>query len=316
MILILNARNVVPRWRGPVTAVMLIALLAGACGGGAPPDSQGHTVVATTTILGDVARNIVGDNGTVEVLVPIGADPHDYQASAQQIATLQRADLVIANGLGLEGGLDDVLRTASEDGANVLELGEQLEPIPFTGEVQSGAGSSGLDPHFWFDPIRMAEAARLIAVELSGVDDSIDWPGRAAAYAAELSQADEDIQQILAAIPADDRKLVTNHDALGYFAARYDFEVVGVVIPGGSTLADPSSAELAALIEEIRRQEVRAVFAETTEPSALADAVAAEVGDIAVIELFTGSLGGPNSGADTLIGLLLTNASRIAAALT
>jgi zinc/manganese transport system substrate-binding protein len=113
------------------------------------------------------------------------------------------------------------------------------------------------------------------------------------------------------------RLLVTNHDALGYFADRYDFEIVGVVIPGGSTLADPSSAELAALVETLLETDVPAIFAETSSPAQLAETVAAEAGnDVEVVELHTGSLGEPGSGADTLIGMLRTNATRIRDALT
>jgi zinc/manganese transport system substrate-binding protein len=122
---------------------------------------------------------------------------------------------------------------------------------------------------------------------------------------------------MLADIPASRRKLVTNHDSLGYFADRYGFEIIGAVVPGGSTLGDPSSAELAGLVEKISSAGVPAIFAETTEPTALAEAVAREVGDdVVVVELYTGSLGEQGSGADTLIGMLLTDAGRIAGALT
>jgi zinc/manganese transport system substrate-binding protein len=110
--------------------------------------------------------------------------------------------------------------------------------------------------------------------------------------------------------------MVTNHEAFGYFADRYGFEILGVVIPGGSTLAQPSSAELAGLVEVMEQSGTRAIFAETTEPTTLADAVAAELGDdVEVVELFTESLGGPGSGAETLAAMLLTNAGRISEAL-
>ena len=110
--------------------------------------------------------------------------------------------------------------------------------------------------------------------------------------------------------------MVTNHEAFGYFADRYGFEIVGVVIPGGSTLAEPSSSELADLVEVINQSGTSAIFAETTQPSSLAEAVAAELGDdVEVVELFTESLGGPGSGAETLQEMLLTNAARISEAL-
>ena len=109
---------------------------------------------------------------------------------------------------------------------------------------------------------------------------------------------------------------MTNHDSLGYFAQRYQLEVMGAVVPGGTTLAEPSSAALASLVELMQIEDIRVIFSENTEPAAVAEAVAAEVGpNVSVVELFTGSLGGPGSGAETLIDLLLTNAMRIAGAL-
>lgn len=300
-------------------ALALLGLLAAACGAAdeAGTNGDGAVVVTTTTVLGDVARNIVGDDGIVEVLLPIGADPHDYQPSARQVAQIQEADLVVANGLGLEEGLVDILDAAAADGANVLYVGEYLDPIPF-GEDGAGHGAdhSDDDPHVWLDPVRMAEAGRVIAGELGLIDADKAWGARAEAYAAELLVVDQDIQQMLAVLPAESRKLVVNHRSLGYFADRYGFEIIGSVVPGGATLGDPSSAELSALVDVIKTADVKAIFAETTESAAVAEAVAAEVGrQVKVVSLYTGSLGEAGSGADTLAGMLLTNAELIAGAL-
>lgn len=266
-------------------------------------------MVATTTILGDVVANIVGDAAEVEVLMPSGASPHDYQASSQQVAAINRADLVVANGFGLEEGLEDVLRAAVGDGARVLEVATTVTPIP---------GNIGNDPHFWLDPVRMAEAVQAIGAELEVVDQGSDaWVDRADAYASELLEAHQQIEDVLYQVAPDDRMLVTNHDSFAYFGDRYGFEVVGVVIPGGSTLGDPSSDELAALVDVVETEEVPVIFAETTEASALAEAVADEVGrDIDVVDLYTGSLGDSGSGSETYIRMLMTNASLIANALS
>ena len=165
--------------------------------------------------------------------------------------------------------------------------------------------------------MRVAEAAHLIAHELAALDPSIDWEGRADAYASKIEDLHTEIEALLAPIPDADRKLITNHEALGYFAARYGFEVVDTVIPGGATLAEPGTAELAALVERIQEEGIPAIFAETIESTALAEALAAEAGgDVKVVELYTGSLGEPGSGADTLIGMLRINAQRIADAHT
>ncbi len=308
-------------------------------------------VIATTTILGDVVANVVGGDARIDVLLPPGADPHDYQISSSQAAMLYDVDLVVVNGLGLEEGLIDVLEAAEADGVHILEVAGQLDPIPFSfedahhGEEEGEDGgedhgdeeeeegedhgdeeeeeeghhgdTSGLDPHFWTDPLRVARAAMLIAEALEAVEPSIDWAARAEAYAATLTELDEEIQDLLAPIPHDNRKLITNHDSLGYFADRYGFEIIGAVIPGGATLADPSSAQLAELVEEIVEEGVKVIFAETIEPTALAEAVAAEAGtDVAVVELHTGSLGEPGTPTDNIVGMLRDNAKRIADALS
>ena len=266
--------------------------------------------MVTTTILGDVVTNIVGADASVEILMPTGAEPHDYQASARQVAALSKADIVFVNGLGLEAALIDVLESAAADGANIFEVGPLLDPLPFG---DNGSGAESDDPHVWMDPIRMAEAAFIIAKALGSLDANVDWQARASAYGALLEGTNQEIEKILAGVAARDRLLVTNHDSLGYLADRYGFVVVGTVVPGGSTLGNPSSEELAHLVRVIEQQDVRALFVETTQPSALAEALAAEVGgEVEVIELYTGSLGAPGSGADTLIGMLLTNARRIA----
>ncbi len=297
-----------------IATLVVLVMAVAACGDAETPDEDRQVkVVATTTILGDLARNVVGSDGDVQVLIPAGADPHDFSASARQVAAIVGADLVLANGVNLEQGLDDVLDSAIGDGANVVRVGDLLNPQRFVDQDSN----SEFDPHVWLDPLRMADAAGIVAGELALIRAGVDWEGRATTYAAELRETDEEIQAALAAVPAERRVLVTNHDSMGYFATRYDFEIVGVVIPGGSSLAEPSSAEMAALVAEISELEVPAIFAETTDSSTLAEAVAAEVGrEVDVVELYTGSLGEAGSGAETLIEMLLTNARRIVAALS
>lgn len=303
---------------------MAIVLVAGAlaltgCDAGSDPDADdGITVIATTTILGDIAANVVGDSGTVTVLVPVGASPHDYQASAKQVAEIEKADLVVANGLGLEEGLGDVLDSARSDGSNILEIAPLVNPLPFAAAGAGEAtGNSGDDPHFWLDPLRDAEAARLIASALAAFAPGTDWQERADAYGRELATLDGEIEDILSAVPDEQRMLVTSHSAFGYFADRYGFQIIGVVIPGGSTLAEPSSSDLSNLVGEVRNTGVSAIFAETTEPTTLADSVAAETGEsIQVVQVYTGSLGEPGGEASTLAGMLITNARRVADALS
>ena len=307
-----------------VAMVGLVAALLTGCGTDDGNDGA-VSVVATTTILGDIVRNVVGDNADVEVLMPVGVNPHDFQPSSQQVAAIQRADLVVANGLDLETGLHDVLDAAEGDGVLVWEVAPDLDPLPFAAvdhededghEDEADHEHGSLDPHFWLDPLRVAAAAGLLADHLEEVATGYDWSAAAAEYSAELEALHGDSIDGLAAIAASNRKLVTNHLSLGYFSDRYDFEMIGTVIPGGASLANPSSSELALLVETIEHEQVPAIFTETIEPDALAQAVAAEVGyDVAVVELYTGSLGEPGTEGDTLIGMLATNVERVAEAL-
>jgi zinc/manganese transport system substrate-binding protein len=304
------------------------ALLLAACGTSSPDEdaadsAQGVSVVATTTMLGDVVAQVTAcAGGSTTTLMPVGADPHDFSPSSEQVASIVAADLVVANGLGLEEGLADAIESAEVDGATVLEVAELVDPIEFGGhghddEEHSGEEEHGdLDPHFWHDAMRMATAAQLVGDELAAAtgDDTFSECGQQVAD--DLRGTDAEVREILSRLDDDQRVLVTDHDALGYFAEAYDFEVAGVVIPGGATLAEPSSQELADLVQVITQEEVPAIFSNTAAPSDLTDAVAAEAGaTVEVVELYVGSLGPQGSGAQTYAGMMLANAQRIADAL-
>jgi zinc/manganese transport system substrate-binding protein len=312
----------------------LLLLVAAGCGGdeAVPPPAgacAGPRVVATTSILGDVMRHVVGEPSRVEVLMPVGADPHSFQASAAQAVAMREADLVVVNGLGLEEGLRTVIEAAEADGVTVVEAASFVEALPFGYEqansgheveegVEEGDAHGTLDPHIWTDPARMADVVSGLGEALASADPACADRWRAAAedYREELLSLDGEIEAILAVIPPERRKLVTSHHAFGYFADRYGFELVGAIIPGGATLAAPSPADLAALVETLRSEGVRAIFAETTQPADLAEALAAELGEgVEVVSLYTGSLGESGSGADTYVGMQRVNAERIAAAL-
>lgn len=287
---------------------VVLAVVGSACVGGG--DGDRPLVVATTTVLGDLVTAVVGDAAQVETLLPVGADPHDFEPSSRQVARVVDAELVVAVGLELEEGLEDLLASAESEGVPVLRVGPRVEP-DWLGD------SVVLDPHVWMDPIRMALAAELIAAELERIGVPGPWASNAATARATFERLDADIRSTLDAIPAERRYLVTSHDSLRYFATRYDLTVVGSVVEGGSTMARPSSARLAELIDEIERLGITAVFGETTEPSALLDAIAAEPGlDVVVVELHVGSLGEPGSPSGTYVGMMRENARLVAAGLT
>lgn len=349
------------------------ALTATACGGGTDPgesaadasgDSATPRIVATTSILGDITSNVVGDLATVEVIIPADTDPHDFEPSAQQAAELRDAELIIANGLLLEEGLLATLESAEADGVKVLYVGDVVDPLVWDeeghSEEEGGAavatpaafgvslagddhsGEEGhseeeghskdeghsdeegdahgeYDPHFWFDPVRMSTATGAIAeavAQNTGLDaDTLNR--QAAAYQAQLAELDAELEAQFATIPAERRLLVTDHDAFGYLAEHYGFEILGTVYPSGSELAEPSAGELADLADLITERGVPAIFSENIASPDLADALAAEVGsEVAVVELFSDSVGGGGSGAETYLAMMRTNGERITGALS
>lgn len=278
-------------------------------------------VVATTTVLGDVTEQIVTcGGGDVTVLMPIGTDPHEFTPSSEQVAQLVRANLVVANGLGLEEGLAQALESAESDGARVLTIADKVDPIEFGGHDDHAEGDGhdhgSQDPHFWMDMNRMADAAQIIGDELAETTGDAAYAECGTQVADDIRAAETEVRTLLEGVPADRRILVTDHDALGYLADAYGYEVVGTVIPGGSTLGQPSSADLADLVATMRAEGVTTIFSGVGNPAAVADAVAAELGDdVQVVSLYEGSVGEPGSGAETYIGMMKANASAIASAL-
>lgn len=288
---------------------VLVVLASGltACGEGEADGGDRPLVIATTTILGDIVRHTAGTTVDVEVLMPVGADPHEFAASAQQAAKLRRAALVVANGVGLEAGLLDVIAAAEADGVTVLRLGERLEPRPFVAGHADDHDEDDvheLDPHVWMDPVRIADGVSIIAEQLRE-SAGIDVGESAALYRSEVLDLNDEIAAMIELIPPERRMLVTNHFSYGYYADRYGLRLLGTVIPAATTAAETSAADFAALVDLLEREQVSVVFGSTTEPATLAEALAEEVGyDVSVVKLYTGSLGEPGSGAETYVDMM------------
>lgn len=305
-----------------IGALALAIALATGCASNEPGASASTpTVVVTTSILGDVVENVVGDAAEVEVLMPAGVDPHEFDLSAAQVAEMQEADVIVANGLGFEAGMADAVDAAEGAGVPVYEVAPALDPLPLAhGADDEDRGGSGLDPHVFTDPRRMAQGVENLAAALGDEVAALDSGAvraRADAYAADVRATDTTIAEELAAVPDRRRVLVTNHEVFSYFADRYDFEVAGTVIPSGTTLAEPSSQELSHLADTIREYDVPAIFADASSPTELADALADESGlDVQVVPLFSESLGEPGSGAETYLDMVQANADAITDALT
>ena len=286
---------------------VVLAVAGSACSVDQSEGDGRPLVIATTTILGDLVANTAGGAVQVEVLMPIGADPHDFAPSARQAARLRVATLVVANGIGLEETLLDVIDAAEQDGVEVMRLGELLDPQPFSGGGAADGGFNGLDPHVWMDPIRMADAVGLIADRL-GSSAGVDVGASATAYRSRILEANDEITSMIEAVPPGRRMMVTNHFSYGYYADRYGITLLGTVIPAATTGAETSAADFAALVDLLEREGVSVVFGSTTEPTTLAEALSEEVGyEVKVVKLYTGSLGEAGSGAETYIDMMLSS---------
>ncbi|MFD4369703.1 zinc ABC transporter substrate-binding protein AztC [Rhodococcus sp. NPDC058521] len=294
---------------------VLIGLVLAVAGCSVDMNGDRPTVVVTTNILGDITQNIVGDAAEVRVLMPRNADPHSFEVSAAESARIASADLVISNGLGLEEGIAKTVDAARSEDVPVLEVAPAVNPIAF----DAGAGAGTPDPHFWTDPDRVADAVGLIrdaVVEhVDGVEASV-IDERAQRYGGRISELTSTMTARFQSIPEPQRILITNHHVFGYLAQRFDFDVIGAVVPSGTTLASPSSADLADLSTAVRNSGVRAIFVDSSQPSKLAEALAKESGtDVEVVALFTESLGEDGSGAATYLEMMTSNTNRITKAL-
>jgi zinc/manganese transport system substrate-binding protein len=307
-------------------STVLIALVA-SCGDdtASGPSAGEPAIVATTSIWADVAANLACDGlAAIQTVIPIGGDPHSFEPSLQDRHVLETADLIVANGLLLEESLEDTIDAAEEHGTPVFRFADHMTPLDTSDteqdndHIEDGDGHGEGDPHVWFDPTRVTAALpplRDALVERAGldparVDECLDE------YQSAIAATDTEITALLDMIPTDRRKLVTNHEALGYFAQHYGFEVLGAVIPSPSTLAETNPADLQDLVRLIDEADVLAIFVEAQHSSVEAEALAEVVGDISVVTLFTDSLGPAESGADTYLGLLSTDARLIVDALS
>lgn len=297
-------------------ALITVALLAlSACAPAASSRSESPHIIVTTNILGDVVAAIVGSEAQVTTLMKPNADPHSFEISAREAAQLSAASLIVSNGLGLEEGLSQHLDRAAHDGAEVFVASDFIERLSYADHDQAGTA----DPHWWTDPARMrdvVDALETALVDVDGIDGSV-IRSQADSYRAELTQLDADMTSAFASIDDADRALVTNHHVFGYLAERFDFRIVGAVIPGGTTLASPSAADLRELATAITDAGVSSIFAESSQPDRLVQVLASEANlNVNVIELFTESLTAPGEGADTYLTMMRANTERITQGLT
>lgn len=297
--------------RRVLTASTCLTALATGLTGCAAFDAERSGIVVSTNILGDITSEIVGDETDVTVLMKAGADPHSFGVSAKQAAALENAELIIHNGLGLEEGVARHVEAASDTGVPTYAVAEAVDPI----EYDAGESAGQKDPHFWTDPVRVGEAVDLIAEQVNEhVDvDAETVTAQASKYGDTIAELHSEAKTAFGEIPKRDRELVTNHHVFGYLAQRYDFEVIGAVVPSGTTLASPSSADLKDLADKVKDTKVPAVFVDSSQPDRLAEAMAEEAGvDVKVISLYSESLSSSDEEASTYVDMTRFNITAIA----
>ncbi|MFH0751674.1 MAG: metal ABC transporter substrate-binding protein [Chloroflexota bacterium] len=283
-------------------AVGSVALLAAACSaGGATPDPASPSVVVTYPILGAVVADLVGARAAVTVLMGNGVDPHDWSPSAKDIERVEKADLVVANGLDLEEGLAKPLAEAEKRGVVVFRATDHVA-IRQTAAGPAGDAGAGGDPHLWVDPLAMRDVVLALVPALGSV--GIDVADRAAALAGRLVDLDAATRATLAVVPEARRLLVTGHESMGYFADRYGFRLVGAVVPGLTSQGEVAAGQLADLRAAIEAEGVTVIFAEIGTPAAVVEAIGRETG-AAVVELPSHTLPADGSYA-TFIGQIAT----------
>jgi ABC-type Zn uptake system ZnuABC Zn-binding protein ZnuA/ABC-type Mn2+/Zn2+ transport system permease subunit len=288
----------------PATATLALLLLTG-CGS----SSNGKpVVVATTTQIGDFARAVGGDAIDVHQILRPNTDPHEYEPRPDDIQRTADAKVVFQNGDGLDAWMGKVVKQAGGN-PQVVTLGDAARTqVP--GE-SSGPEASPVDPHWWHDPRNAEAAVERIRSALGAAlpKDKEAFDRRAATYVGQIDGLDKRIERCFASVPKSERKLVTSHDAFHYFAKRYGIQIVGAIIPSQSTEAQPSAGDIARLVNQVRREHVKAIFVETSVNPKLGEAVAKQTGAIGNLRLYGDTLGPKGSAGATYLGMELANAN-------
>lgn len=288
-------------------ALGALALLGMGCGASGGSDGGKLDVVATTTQIGDFAREVGGSAIEVDQILQPNTDPHDYEPRPSDVSGAAGASLVFASGDNLDSWVSQVVSDSGSD-AEVVDLGAVV-PERLPGE-STGAEASRFDPHWWHDPRNAEAAVRKIEGALAVADPAHKalFERNADAYLGKLRALDMGIAKCINSVPPKQRKLVTDHDAFGYFANRYGIEIVGAVIPSQTTQAQASAKDLSELAETVEREHVKAIFPESSLSPKVAEAIARQTGASADHTLYGDSLGPEGSDGATYLSMEEANA--------
>ncbi len=290
----------------------ILTVLLSACS--SPPNSQtnnGLKVLAAETFLGDIAQNVAGERLQIETLLPVTVDPHEFQPSPRDVIKIAECQVLIVNGLGYEAWLTKTLE-GNSDQRLVVTATEGLTPRPDPSDPRSEG-----DPHMWMNPLNVIRYVENIRDGLSEADPAGRevYRANADAYIAQLKELDGWVKTQVAQLPAQKRLLVTNHDALGYFAEAYGFKVLGAVIPSVTAQAAPSAQQMTGLIDAIRNSGAPAVFLDAGENQNLAKQIASESGAKVIADLYVETLSGLHGPAPTYIDMIKHDVTEIVSAL-
>lgn len=285
---------------------LLAALFLTACGSASTGSDDAVKVLASTTFLADIAQNVAGNRLTVESLLPVGADPHAYQAAPSDVAKIAESKVLILNGFEYEHFIEPLLENAGGE-RSIITASDGLQ----ANTIDEDGAQVG-DPHMWLDPNLVVRYVKNIRDGLIQADPSAEqtYNSNADAYIAQLKELDAWIEEQVNTIPEERRLLVTNHEAMRYFAGRYGFTVVDTILPSFSSEASASAQEIAASIELVKSSGAPAIFLGDIENADLADQIAAETGVKVVADLHLESLtdGAP---AATYIDMMKHNVIQI-----
>ncbi|MBT3313347.1 MAG: zinc ABC transporter substrate-binding protein [Anaerolineae bacterium] len=291
-----------------------------------PVDGGKLNVVATTSIVADVVSQVGGDFIDVQILLPEGTDPHSFDPTPQDIAKVADADIVFANGAGLEDFIEHLLDSADAE-ERIIEVSEGIELLEHSEEDgdhaegeeheedEDHAHEMG-DPHTWTDPNNVIIWVKNIETALAAADPANAgiYAENAAAYTSELKEVDAWIRAKIEQIPPEKRKIVTDHRLLGYYVDEYGLEMAGAIIPGYSSLSEPSAQELAAIEDIIDTLDVQAIFVGKTVNPNLAERIAEDTG-VSLVYFYTGSLSSADGEAGSYLDYLRYNTNAFVNAL-
>lgn len=337
---------------GLVFGALMLIVGVGSCASNSDTSIDGDTelkkplIAVTTSILGDVVTNVVGDEAEVVVLMPAGVDPHNYQPPSKQISKMMSADLIVENGLDLEAGIASSLKAAKADGVAVFTATDHIETLA-NQQTENDSDKNDdthhdvdhhaedhddedhhdedhhhdhgpLDPHFWHDPLRMQKVVVELSAKVALIEglDADKVAQQANAYGDELVALNELLEEQYGTIAEQDRQLVTGHKVFAYLADRYDFKIVGSIVPSSSTLAETNAADLMRIANSVKQLEVKAIFTDSSQSQKAAQTVVDESGvDLEIVALHSESLTEAGTEASTYLNLMQNNADRIVKAL-